>query len=72
MQIVAIYEFHVFIHGYSRVASFSGVVIAEGYMNTDEAPVLIREWTIEKVTPQERQREMFRSNIEMGMFFKSF
>lgn len=49
-----------------------GVVIAEGYINPNEAPELVREWKIEKVTPLPFVKEIFQSNVEMGMRYTSF
>ena len=49
-----------------------GVVIAEGYIDPNEAPEFVREWKLEKVTPLPFVKEIFQSNVEMGMRYTSF
>ena len=44
-----------------------GVLIARGYVRGSPDPVLETEWELKKVTPAPGIREMWESNVQMGM-----
>ena len=49
-----------------------GMVIVEGYMDSDSEPVLVREWKLPDVEPAVGIKEIYESNSEMGMSDRTF
>jgi len=61
--------------GKQLVISFDddkGIVIARGYLDPADEPLLAREWKLANVQPATGVREIYQSNLELGMSPVSF
>jgi len=48
------------------------LVIVEGYADPHQNPIFKREWNLQKVRPTPLVRQIFRSNVEMGMSYRAY